>query len=174
MAAKMREPCEYAYFTDQVKPLLGDGVDLVGEITNGDKLALLGGATALLNPIRWPEPFGLVMTEALACGTPVITCPIGAAPEIVDDGVTGFLRGNHDALVDAVGRNRRTRPGRLPCRGDQAIFYEEDGRRAPRAVPGHAVSGVASDSSGMTPAQSCSVRPRGCRGNSVWTCSSSE
>jgi glycosyltransferase involved in cell wall biosynthesis len=79
-------------------------VELVGEITNGDKLALLGGATALLNPIHWPEPFGLVMIEALACGTPVITCPIGAAPEIVDDGVTGFLRGNHDALVDAVER----------------------------------------------------------------------
>jgi len=104
IAAKMREPREHAYFTDQVKPLLGDGVELVGEITNGDKLALLGGATALLNPIHWPEPFGLVMIEALACGTPVITCPIGAAPEIVDDGVTGFLRGNHDALVDAVER----------------------------------------------------------------------
>lgn len=104
IAAKMREPHEHAYFADHVKPLLGDGVELVGEITNGDKLALLGAATALLNPIRWPEPFGLVMTEALACGTPVITCPIGAAPEIVDDGVTGFLCTDHDALVQAVRR----------------------------------------------------------------------
>ena len=104
IAAKMREPAEQAYFADQVEPLLGDDVVLVGEATNGDKLTLLGGATALLNPIRWPEPFGLVMTEALACGTPVITCPIGAAPEIVDDGVTGFLCADHDALVEAVGR----------------------------------------------------------------------
>jgi glycosyltransferase involved in cell wall biosynthesis len=69
IAAKMREPNERAYFADQVKPLLGDDVELIGEITNGDKVALLGGATALLNPIRWSEPFGLVMTEALACGT---------------------------------------------------------------------------------------------------------
>jgi glycosyltransferase involved in cell wall biosynthesis len=104
IASKMREPNERAYFADQVKPLLGDDVELIGEITNGDKVALLGGATALLNPIRWSEPFGLVMTEALACGTPVITCPIGAAPEIVDDGVTGFLCADHDALVEAVGR----------------------------------------------------------------------
>jgi hypothetical protein len=91
IAAKMREPAERAYFAEQVQPLLGDDVVLVGEVTNGDKLALLGGAAALLNPIRWSEPFGLVMIEALACGTPVLTCPLGAAPEIVDSGVTGFL-----------------------------------------------------------------------------------
>ena len=104
IATKMREPAEHAYFAEQVQPLLGDDVVLVGEVTNGDKLALLGEGTALLNPIRWPEPFGLVMIEALACGTPVIACPIGAAPEIVDDGVTGFLCADHDALVEAVGR----------------------------------------------------------------------
>jgi glycosyltransferase involved in cell wall biosynthesis len=59
---------------------------------------------ALLNPITWAEPFGLVMIEALASGTPVIATPRGAAREIVDDGVTGFLRRTHDELVDAVGR----------------------------------------------------------------------
>jgi glycosyltransferase involved in cell wall biosynthesis len=104
IAAKMREPAEHAYFAEQVRPLLGDDVTYVGEATNGTKIELLAGAVALLNPIRWPEPFGLVMTEALACGTPVLTCPRGAAPEIVDDGVTGFLCADDEAMVDAIGR----------------------------------------------------------------------
>jgi glycosyltransferase involved in cell wall biosynthesis len=104
IAAKMREPAERAYFSQRVEPLLGSDLVFLGEATNGDKLALLGGAKALLNPIRWPEPFGLVMAEALACATPVIACPTGAAPEIVDDGVTGFLRAGHDELVQAVGQ----------------------------------------------------------------------
>lgn len=91
IAAKMREPLEQRYFDEQVRPLLGDGVEMLGEVGWDQKLELLGGAQALINPIRWPEPFGLVMIEALACGTPVLTFPEGAAPEIVDHGVTGFL-----------------------------------------------------------------------------------
>jgi len=91
IAAKMREPAEYRYFDEQVAPFLGDGISYVGEVGGAEKTRLLGGAKALLNPISWPEPFGLVMIEALACGTPVLTLPNGAAPEIVDDGVTGFL-----------------------------------------------------------------------------------
>lgn len=91
IAAKMRESAEYRYFDEQVAPLLGDDVVYLGEVAGADKLALLGGAKALLNPISWPEPFGLVMIEAMASGTPVLTLPNGAAPEIVDDGVTGFL-----------------------------------------------------------------------------------
>src|SRR5664279_2075467 len=91
IAAKMREPAEYRYFDEQVAPLLGDGISYLGEVGGAEKTRLLGGAKALLNPISWPEPFGLVMIEALACGTPVLTLPNGAAPEIVDDGVTGFL-----------------------------------------------------------------------------------
>jgi glycosyltransferase involved in cell wall biosynthesis len=104
IAAKMREPAEKAYFTKVVEPLLGGDIEYVGEAANDDKLKLLACANALLNPIQWPEPFGLVMAEALACGTPVVGCPAGAAPEIVDHGVTGFLCEEHDALVDAVGR----------------------------------------------------------------------
>jgi glycosyltransferase involved in cell wall biosynthesis len=104
IAAKMREPGEREYFAQHVEPLLGDDAVFIGEVANGAKLELLAGATALLNPIRWPEPFGLVMTESLACGTPVLTCPVGAAPEIVDDGLTGFLRADHDGLVDAARR----------------------------------------------------------------------
>ena len=65
-------------------------------------------------PIRWPEPFGLVMVEALACGTPVIAFPEGSAPEIVEHGVTGFVVADEDAMADAVGRLRRDRPGGVP------------------------------------------------------------
>lgn len=110
IAAKMREPGEYRYFDEQVAPLLGDDVVYLGEVGGPEKNALLGGAKALLNPISWPEPFGLVMIEALASGTPVLTLPNGAAPEIVDDGVTGFLCANVEDMakriqdVDAIDR----------------------------------------------------------------------
>jgi glycosyltransferase involved in cell wall biosynthesis len=104
IAAKNREPAEKAYFAEQVKPLLTDDVHVVGEVTGSAKLSLLGAAKALLNPIRWAEPFGLVMIEALACGTPVIACPNGAAPEIVETGTTGFLCSGLAELVAAIHR----------------------------------------------------------------------
>jgi glycosyltransferase involved in cell wall biosynthesis len=66
------------------------------------KYELLGNAVAMLNPLQWPEPFGLVMIEALACGTPIVAHPNGSVPEIVTDGVTGFLRDDVDALADAL------------------------------------------------------------------------
>ncbi|WP_456844451.1 glycosyltransferase family 4 protein [Cellulomonas sp. P5_C6] len=102
IAAKLREPREHEYFEREVEPLLSREVEYVGELGEQDKLALIGGATALLNPMQWPEPFGLVMIEALACGTPVVATPAGAAPEIVDDGVTGYLRRDEGALVSAL------------------------------------------------------------------------
>ncbi len=104
IAAKMREPLEFEYFEEQVKPLLGGDIEFVGEVGGAKKLKLLGDARALLNPIRWVEPFGLVMIEALACGTPVLTFPQGAAPEIVDDGITGFFCEDRDAMAEAVHR----------------------------------------------------------------------
>jgi glycosyltransferase involved in cell wall biosynthesis len=104
MAAKMREPWERAYFDAEVAPLLTDDIRYLGEVPHQRKLELLAGASALINPIRWHEPFGLVMTEALACGTPVIAFPEGAAPEIVDHGKTGFLCNDEAAMVDAVRR----------------------------------------------------------------------
>jgi glycosyltransferase involved in cell wall biosynthesis len=91
IAAKMWEPAEYRYFTEFVEPLLGPDAEYVGEVGGDEKAELLADAEALINPIRWPEPFGLVMIEALAAGTPVVTFPEGAAPEIVDHGETGFL-----------------------------------------------------------------------------------
>lgn len=104
IAAKNREPAERAYFTEEVEPLLTDDVDVRGEVTGDAKLELLGAAKALLNPIQWAEPFGLVMIEAMACGTPVIACPNGAAPEIVDVGRTGFLCSDSADLVGAIHR----------------------------------------------------------------------
>jgi glycosyltransferase involved in cell wall biosynthesis len=91
IAAKMWEPAERRYFAQQVKPLLGADTVYVGEVGVEDKARLLAGAEALVNPIRWPEPFGLVMIEAMAVGTPVVTFAEGAAPEIVDHAITGFL-----------------------------------------------------------------------------------
>ena len=102
IAAKMREPVEHEYFRARVEPLLGGDVEYLGEIGPTDKYALLRSAACLLNPIAWPEPFGMVMIEALACGTPVVGTRCGAAPEIVDDGLTGFLRAGPQGLVDAI------------------------------------------------------------------------
>ncbi len=104
IAGKRNEQLEHDYFYSTIKPLLGPGVEYLGEVDYATKVELLGGAKMLLNPICWPEPFGMVMIEALACGTPVITTPFGAAPEIVDDGVTGFVRSGERALVEAVRR----------------------------------------------------------------------
>jgi glycosyltransferase involved in cell wall biosynthesis len=78
-------------------------VEYLGEITDREKDEFLGNAAALLCPF-WPEPFGLVLVEALACGTPVIAYSHGSFPEVIDDGVTGFLCRNLDEMVEAVGR----------------------------------------------------------------------
>ncbi|HYN28363.1 MAG TPA: glycosyltransferase family 4 protein [Dermatophilaceae bacterium] len=104
MAAKMRERQEIDYFTEQVEPLLDTHVQYVGEVAMEEKQKLLGSAKALLNPITWPEPFGLVMIEALACGTPVLTLRSGAAPEIVEDGVTGFVFDRVEELASSLGQ----------------------------------------------------------------------
>jgi glycosyltransferase involved in cell wall biosynthesis len=91
LAAKCREDAEVAYFEREIRPRLCAEVTFEGEVGGDEKLELLGAAVALVNPISWSEPFGLVMAEALAAGTPVITTPFGAAPEIVDDAVTGYI-----------------------------------------------------------------------------------
>lgn len=114
LAAKMREPWELAFFHDHVEPLLGDGIEYVGEVGGDEKLALLGDAAALLNPIRWHEPFGLVMLEALACGTPVLSFAEGAAPEIIDHGVTGFLCTDEQHMAEAIALTGRL--DRVACR----------------------------------------------------------
>jgi len=104
LAAKMREPWELSYFAEKVEPQLGNDAHYLGEVSHERKLELLAGASALLFPIRWNEPFGMVMIEAMACGTPVLAFPEGAAPEVVDHGRTGFLCEDEGEMVEAIGR----------------------------------------------------------------------
>ncbi|MEE2951278.1 MAG: glycosyltransferase family 4 protein [Pseudomonadota bacterium] len=92
------------YFRERVEPLLGRDAKHLGAIDDEGKQALLGSAEALLFPIDWPEPFGLVMIEAMACGTPVIAFNRGAAPEIVEDGVTGFIVETEGEATEALKR----------------------------------------------------------------------
>jgi glycosyltransferase involved in cell wall biosynthesis len=104
IAAKV-DPADREYFEASVRPLIdGTLVQWVGEIGDDEKWKFLGEALALLFPIDWPEPFGLAMIEALACGTPVIARPCGSVPEIVVDGETGILGGTVDDLAAGVRR----------------------------------------------------------------------
>ncbi len=104
LIGKMREPWEFEYYEDQVRPHLGADAEYLGEVPHEEKIELLGNASALLFPIRWDEPFGMVMLEALACGTPVLAFPEGSVPEVVRDGVTGFICADEAEMVEALGR----------------------------------------------------------------------
>src|SRR5262249_6459121 len=96
---------DWRHFNEVIEPLLEeDGVEFVGEVGGREKDAFLGDAAALLFPIAWPEPFGLVMAEALACGTPVLALRHGSVPEVLRDGVSGFICDTEDELLTAVGR----------------------------------------------------------------------
>ena len=102
IAAKV-DAADEEYFETEIRHLLDDPlVDFIGEIGDGDKEAFLGGAAALLMPIDWPEPFGLVVIEAMACGTPVIAFPFGSMPELIKPGVNGALVESVDQAVAAV------------------------------------------------------------------------
>lgn len=104
IAAKV-DAADQDYFEIRIRDLLDrPGVEFLGEVGEHGKQDLLGNAAAMLFPVTWPEPFGLVMIEAMACGTPVIGFPQGAVPEIVRDGVTGFLVSDVEAAVEAVKR----------------------------------------------------------------------
>jgi glycosyltransferase involved in cell wall biosynthesis len=107
IAAKV-DAADRAYFETQIAPLLDHPlIEFVGEIGDADKSDFLGGAEALLFPIEWPEPFGLVMIEAMACGTPVVAYRYGSAPEIIENGLTGVLvRGEAEAIA-AIAAARR-------------------------------------------------------------------
>lgn len=104
IAAKV-DKADAAYFESVVRPLLDDPlVEFVGEIGDADKSEFLGHASALLFPICWPEPFGLVMIESMACGTPVIAWNCGSVPEVVDPGVTGFIVESEEQALVAIGQ----------------------------------------------------------------------
>lgn len=97
-------PSEQPYWEQAIKPQVdGQQIEYVGEIGDHQKIGFLNDALALLFPIRWPEPFGLVMIEAMACGTPVIAYPFGSVPEVIEDGVTGRIVNSLHEAVSAVG-----------------------------------------------------------------------
>ncbi len=119
IAAKV-DPADATYFEHDVRPLLDDPqIEFVGEIGERDKDAFLGGARALLFPIDWPEPFGLVMIEAFACGTPVVAFRGGSVTEVIDPGITGFVV---DTLEEAIDATRRIES--IDRRGCREIFDE--------------------------------------------------
>jgi glycosyltransferase involved in cell wall biosynthesis len=106
IAAKV-DRADRRYFKRDIEPLLTQShVEWVGEISDQQKNEFLGNAYALLFPIDWPEPFGLVMIEAMACGTPTIAFDRGSVPEVMENGVTGFIINQIEQAVEAVGRVR--------------------------------------------------------------------
>jgi glycosyltransferase involved in cell wall biosynthesis len=105
IAAKV-DRVDQAYWEEKIRPMVEahPDVEFIGEIGENEKAGFLGGAAALLFPIDWPEPFGLVMIEAMACGTPVIAFRRGSVPEIVEEGISGFVVDTIEQAVRAVGR----------------------------------------------------------------------
>jgi glycosyltransferase involved in cell wall biosynthesis len=124
VAAKMWEAAEHRYFAEVVEPLLGSDATYVGQVGGDEKMDLLCGAEALLNPIRWPEPFGLVMIEALAVGTPVLTFAEGAAPEIVEHGRTGFVCTDERDMVERLAHVDTI--DRAACRASVAARFSDE------------------------------------------------
>ena len=104
IAAKV-DKVDREYFAGAIQPLLDlPGIEYIGEISDGEKAAFLSGAIALLVPVNWPEPFGLVMIEAMACGAPVIAYRRGSVPEVIEDGLTGFVVDDERGAVAAIER----------------------------------------------------------------------
>ena len=102
IAGKNREPLERAYFDEYVRPHLNDRIEYLGEVTHGEKVELLQDARATLFPIEWAEPFGLVMIESMACGTPVIATRWGAVPEVIDHGRSGIVVDDYRDMSTAI------------------------------------------------------------------------
>jgi len=154
LAAKCNERDEHRYFEERVRPLLGPHAEWLGEVGTEQKKDLLRRARCLVNPIQWNEPFGIVMVEAMACGTPVVAMRNGSAPELVDDGITGFLCDRPSELAWAIVRSDEIEP--KLCRQHvadnfdvatmaakyEAIYQTAIAARArpqPRPVPHHAL-----------------------------------
>jgi glycosyltransferase involved in cell wall biosynthesis len=146
MAAKV-DPTDVAYHEEEVAPRMGSHVDFVGEITEDEKPAFYAGACATLFPSDWPEPFGLVMIESLAAGTPVVALRRGSVPEVIEDGVTGFICDDVDEMVDAVARIGEIDPdacrrgaerfsAERMCRAYVDVYRSLVGNRTPEPPPG--------------------------------------
>jgi glycosyltransferase involved in cell wall biosynthesis len=163
MAAKIPRS-EARYYKERLQPIIdNDQIRLVGELDDAGKGDLLSGASALLFPIDWPEPFGLVMIEAMACGTPVIAFRRGSVPEVIDEGVTGFVVNNEEEALGAIKRIGELDRRRVRARFEERFtsrrmahdylrlygaLLQEETRRALKAVrmlDGHSEAGVAAE-----------------------------
>ncbi len=142
LAGKCSEPIEHAYFSREIRPRIGAGVTFFGVADAKAKRTLLAGAACLLFPIAWDEPFGLVMIEAMACGTPVVALRRGAVPELIVHGQTGIIVDYPAELADGIAQARQLDPAR--CRKHvetnftveaMAASYEAVYRNAQGAVP---------------------------------------
>jgi glycosyltransferase involved in cell wall biosynthesis len=145
IAVKMREEDEIRYFRDVIEPILGPNEDFVGEVDDAAKYRLMGEALAFLNPIQWPEPFGLVMIEALATGTPVIGTAVGSAAEIIDHGRTGYLgtTGQLAAFVQsAAGLDRNACRKAVEERFSEERMVNDHLRLFTELIEGHGSPGV--------------------------------
>jgi glycosyltransferase involved in cell wall biosynthesis len=130
IAGKGTVPSERAYFDREIAPQVHDGVEWVGEVGGDQRNDLLAGARCLLFPVQWEEPFGLVMLEAMACGTPVVALRAGSVPELIDDGVSGFVCERAADLPTAIRKASDLRP--QDCRQHVA-----NGFTAERMVAGY-------------------------------------
>jgi glycosyltransferase involved in cell wall biosynthesis len=155
MAAKV-DPLDEEYYEQQVKPEMGPDVDFIGEIEEHDKPAFYAGARATLFPSDWPEPFGLVMIESLAAGTPVIALRRGSVPEVIDDGITGFICDDVEEMLRAVERigdidpadcrrNAERFSGDAMCRGYEQVYEKLARSGSARLDPHNGWAGYASD-----------------------------
>jgi glycosyltransferase involved in cell wall biosynthesis len=119
-----REPSERHYFDEYVRPHLGSQIEYLGEVTHGEKVELLQDARATLFPIEWEEPFGLVMIESMACGTPVLATRWGAVPEVIDDGRSGIIVDDYRAMAAALAEADRLDPLELRRYAEQRFSPE--------------------------------------------------
>jgi len=126
-AVKIAHPREQEEWEHNVRPIIPSDAEVHGEISHGEKVSLLQRAKAVLFPIDWPEPFGLVMTEAMACGTPVIATPRGSVREVVEDGVTGWIVDVEDYAAQAAERlNRLEEIDPRACRARVQRLFSRD------------------------------------------------
>jgi glycosyltransferase involved in cell wall biosynthesis len=124
LAGKCAEPEEEEYFAKEIEPRLGPGVEWTGEANAIRKKELLSAARCLLFPLQWDEPFGIVMVEAMACGTPVVALNKGSVPEVVEDGVTGFVCADLSECADALARLDEIDP--VACRKHAQTNFDVD------------------------------------------------
>jgi glycosyltransferase involved in cell wall biosynthesis len=122
LAGKLNEPAEQEYFDEAIRPRLGGSASYVGEVDAAGKRELYAKAACLLFPVRWPEPFGMVMIEAMACGTPVVALRAGSVPEIAVDGVTGIICAEPAELPAAIGAAAGLRAA--DCRAHVADHFD--------------------------------------------------